>query len=65
MKKTLKIKGMHCTSCEILLKEAIEEDGRKVISANHQKGEIVVDVKSDNEIPAIKKAIEKEGYTMA
>ncbi len=64
MKKTLKIKGMHCPSCEILLKEAIEEAGTKVVSANHTKGEIVVDLKKDVEMTAVKKAIEIEGYTM-
>ena len=64
MKKTLKIKGMHCASCEILLKEAIEEAGTKVVSASQTKGEIVVDMKGENEMPAIRKAIEKEGYSV-
>lgn len=65
MKKTLKIKGMHCSSCEILLKEAIEEAGTKVVSANHAKGEVVVELKKETEMPAVKKAIEKEGYTLS
>ena len=65
MKKTLKIKGMHCNSCEILLKEAIEENGTKVISANHTKGEIIVDMKSESEMTTIRKAVEKEGYSLA
>lgn len=65
MKKTIKTKGMHCSSCEILLREAIEEVGIKVISANHAKNEIVVDVKDENALPTVKKAIEKEGYKVA
>lgn len=65
MKKNVKVNGMHCSSCEILLREAIEEAGVKVISANHAKGEIVVDMKDENEISKVKKAIEKEGYKMA
>ncbi|MEK6902567.1 MAG: heavy-metal-associated domain-containing protein [archaeon] len=65
MKKTLKINGMHCNSCEILLKEAIEENGTKVISADHRKGEIIVDMKSENELIAIRKAVEKEGYSLS
>lgn len=65
MKKTIKTKGMHCSSCEILLREAIEEAGIKVISANHTKNEIVVDVKGENALPTVKKAIEKEGYKVA
>ncbi len=55
---------MHCASCEILLKEAIEEAGTKVVSASQTKGEIVVDMKGENEMPAIRKAIEKEGYSV-
>ncbi len=65
MKKNVKVNGMHCSSCEILLREAIEEAGVKVVSANHAKGEIVVDMKDENEISKVKKAIEKEGYKMA
>jgi copper chaperone CopZ len=65
MKKTLKIKDMHCSSCEILLKEAIEETGTKVVSTNHTKGEIVVDMKDEKEMVPVKKAIEKEGYSVA
>ncbi len=55
---------MHCNSCEIVLTEAIEESGTKVVSANHQKGEIVVDMKNEGELPAVKKAVEKEGYAL-
>ncbi len=62
MKKTLKIDGMHCSSCEILLTEAIEETGAKVVSADHQKKEIIVETKNENEFGAIRKAVEKEGY---
>jgi copper chaperone CopZ len=65
MKKTLKIKGMHCTSCEILLTEAIEEVGVKVVSSDYQRGEIVVDMKKESELSQIKKAVEKEGYALA
>lgn len=65
MKKTLKIKGMHCPSCEILLRESIEEAGVNVVSASHSKGEITVDMKNENEMPTVKKAIEKEGYSLA
>jgi len=56
---------MHCPSCEILLREAIEEAGINVISANHAKNEIVVDVKDESALSTAKKAIEKEGYKIA
>ncbi len=66
MKKTIQVKGMHCRSCEIMLTESIEETGTKVVSANHAKGEIVVDVKDEKkEMGNVKKAIEKEGYQVA
>ncbi len=65
MKKNVKVNGMHCASCEILLREAIEEAGTKVISASFTKGEIVVDMKDEKELSTIKKAIEKEGYKVA
>lgn len=65
MKKNVKVKGMHCSSCEILLKEAIEEAGTKVVSASFAKGEIVVDMKDEKELSNVKKAIEKEGYKIA
>lgn len=65
MKKNVKVKGMHCQSCEILLKEAIEDAGVKVVSASHEKGEIVVDMKDEKELSNVKKAIEKEGYKVA
>ncbi len=64
MKKNVKVKGMHCASCEILLREAIEEAGVKDVSASHEKGEIVVDMKNEKEYSNVKKAIEKEGYNV-
>ena len=65
MKKTLKITGMHCNSCEILLKEAIEETGTKVLSTNHQKGEIEIELTDEKKMGAIKAAVETEGYSLA
>ncbi len=65
MKKTLKISGMHCHSCEILLTEVISDEGIKVLSANHSKGEVVIDLPNEQKMPLIKKAVEKEGYSLA
>ncbi|MBI4044719.1 MAG: cation transporter [Candidatus Diapherotrites archaeon] len=65
MKKTLKITGMHCKSCEILLSEAIGDTGVKVLSASHSKGEIVVDLSGEDKMPLVKKAVEGEGYHLA
>jgi copper chaperone CopZ len=64
MKKTIQVKGMHCSSCEILLREAIEEKGGKVLSANHKTNRIEVEVKDEKQLDQAKKAIEAEGYAV-
>ena len=62
MKLTLKIKGMHCKSCEILIQDSLEELGVKS-KADHKKGAVEVEF-DNNKISQdkIKQAIEKEGY---
>ncbi|MFH0714886.1 MAG: heavy metal-associated domain-containing protein [Candidatus Diapherotrites archaeon] len=62
MKKALKVKGMHCKSCEALLKEVVEETGAKNVSASTSKGEIVAEFADDAQLLAAKKAIQGEGY---
>ncbi|MDP2750163.1 MAG: heavy-metal-associated domain-containing protein [Nanoarchaeota archaeon] len=65
MKKIkLKIKGMHCKSCEMLIKDALEETGgikkadvsQKNNSANIEFDETKIDAEK------IKAMIKKEGY---
>ena len=55
----IKTKGMHCSSCEMLLKDSLEELGAKVISISHKTGEVVVEY--DNE-EAVVDVIKNEGY---
>lgn len=65
MKKIqLKIKGMHCTSCEELIKDALEEVGAKG-EVNSKKGTAIIefDEKKLTE-EKIKQIIKKEGYTV-
>jgi len=63
MEKTIKVSGMHCRSCEILLEDSISDiKGAKVLSADHKKGEIKVTIENDSLLPEIKKVVEKEGY---
>lgn len=64
MKKALKVFGMHCHSCEILLSDVIEELGVKVLSASHVKGELIVDLQNDEKINEIRTVVEKEGYKL-
>ncbi len=37
--RKFKIKGMHCNSCEFLIKDVLEEIGVKA-TADHKKGEV-------------------------
>jgi len=63
MEKTIKVSGMHCRSCEILLEDSISEiKGAKVLSADHKKGEIKVSLDNESLMNQIKKVVEKEGY---
>ena len=64
MKKIkLKIKGMHCKSCEMLIADALEEIGvsNSRIDSNSGEAEIEFD---DNKLSEqeIKETIKKEGY---
>ncbi len=60
----IKTSGMHCTSCEMLVKDALEDmDGVKSAGANHKTG--IIDVDFDDgkvEREAIIETIKKEGY---
>ena len=64
MKTTLSIKGMHCASCAILIKESVEElEGIAQISIDRNKNSATIYVDEiKTSISAIKKAIKKEGY---
>ena len=63
MEKTFKITGMHCSSCEMLIKDALEDSGVKVKEISSKKGiaKVDFDEKKTNE-SKIKTIIEGEGY---
>lgn len=59
----LKVKGMHCSSCEMLLKDSLEDAGAKALEISHKKGMAVVEYDEGKlDEPAIKSIIRKEGY---
>lgn len=60
----LKTKGMHCSSCEMLVKDALEDlDGVKKVEASHKSGVIAIDFDDAKvDISKIKETIKKEGY---
>ncbi len=64
MKTKLKVTGMHCKSCEVLIKDSLEElPGIQSVNVDHKKGfvEVLFD-QSKVSIDLIKKVIVKEGY---
>ena len=62
--KTLKISGMHCVSCSMLIEGELEDMGVQA-KANYAKQEVVVTF-DQNKIKeeAITAAIQKLGYTI-
>jgi copper chaperone CopZ len=65
MKKiNLNIKGMHCPSCETLIKDSLEEfDGVKSVSISHKTGKAGVEFDETKIDEAqIRKIIKNEGY---
>ena len=61
----IKVKGMHCRSCETLIKDALEEmDGVSKAEASENEGKVIVHYdQSKIDLDKIKDAINSEGYT--
>lgn len=66
MKKTLNVKGMHCKSCEMLIKDSLSEvDGVNNVKVSLTDNTVTVDYDDKKVKDAmIKKAIETEGYVV-
>ncbi|HLC92238.1 MAG TPA: cation transporter [archaeon] len=63
MEKTIKVKGMHCNSCKLLIEDAVLEiNGVEKVKADFETGKVVVAYSVEGIVPKIKSAIEKEGY---
>lgn len=64
MEKTLlKISGMHCKSCEILLENEIKKiEGVSKVNANYKKGNILISCNGNIDKTLFSKSIEKAGY---
>jgi len=64
IKSKLNVKGMHCKSCEVLLKDSLEEiPDVQVLKADHKKGLLEVEHPKEK-IQQIKDLIKKEGYSV-
>ncbi len=63
----INVKGMHCTSCEMLIKDTLlDENGVKKVSAHYEKGIVEVEFNEDKiNHKKIKKLIEEDGFKVA
>ena len=64
MKKiNVKIKGMHCKSCSMLIEDSLEDIGVKKSTINDKTGVAIIEFdESKVSIEEIKIAIKEEGY---
>ncbi len=67
MKRKFDVNGMHCKSCEMLIKDSLEEaDGVRNVTVSHAKGFVNVEFDeskiSEEKIMSI---IRNEGYEVA
>lgn len=64
MKTILKLKGMHCNACEMLIDDALTEiQGVSKAKSSLKTNSVEVEFdESKVKIDVLKKAIEKEGY---
>ncbi|MEM4261500.1 MAG: heavy metal-associated domain-containing protein [Candidatus Diapherotrites archaeon] len=62
MEKVFKVKGMHCSSCSLLIEDVVSEvSGVERVFADYKSGLVKV-VFSGDVVDKVKSAIEKEGY---
>ncbi len=63
MKIELKIEGMHCPSCSMLIADALEDIGISNSNINAETGDAVIEFdESKVSVDKIKKTIKNEGY---
>lgn len=63
MKHELKVSGMHCGSCEMLIADALGEiAGIKAVKADAKAGKVRLEAADEKALAAAKKAIAAEGY---
>jgi len=65
METTLRVSGMHCTSCAVLIDDVIGEiPGAKALAIDSAGGTVVVSYDSEATLEAIREAIRGEGFTV-
>jgi copper chaperone len=65
METTLKVSGMHCRACNMLIEDAVSEiSGAQVLSADYTTGAVTVTYDSDETLEKIRAAIRNEGFSV-
>jgi copper chaperone len=65
METTLKVSGMHCTACKMLVEDALSEiKGAQAVAVDPATGAVKVTYDSDETLEKIKTAIRGEGFTV-
>jgi copper chaperone CopZ len=63
MEKLIRVDGMHCKSCELLLVDVLSEvDGVQKVIADSRKGTVRVVCNDDATLVNVRGAIKKQGY---
>lgn len=64
MKKTIYIKGMHCASCEMIIKDRVENiKWVHVQKISAKNGKLDLDITNENLLKKVNEEIQKAGYT--
>lgn len=63
-KKTFKVSGMHCEHCKGRVEEVVNDIPGVAGSVNLKRGELTVSYAQDVEDDAIRRKLERVGYTM-
>lgn len=63
--QTIKVSGMHCRSCELLLEEDLSKvSGVTAVAANFQKGEVRLSCKASPDMLAVERVVKQAGYQL-
>ncbi len=63
VERKMKVAGMHCRSCEMLLRDVVLEiSGVEEVTVDSRSGNVTVRGSSDAVFQAVRTAVEKEGY---
>ena len=61
--KELKVKNMNCSSCEMLIKDILQDENVDVISINYKTGDLKISYNETNiDFEKIKIILAEEGY---